>query len=63
MQDPTRDQPRFLDVGQTALALGVSGATVRRWVHNGRLKAVQPGGPQGALRIPESELQRLGGDR
>jgi len=50
---------RFLDVGQTALALGVSGATVRRWVRAGHLKAAQPAGREGILRIPATELERL----
>ena len=69
MSTPTSEHPRFLNVAQAATALGVSGPTIRRWVAEGHLGAVQPAGePGGALRIPEAELERLvararGGDR
>lgn len=53
---------RWLSVSETATRLGVGAPTVRRWVHDGHLAAVQPGGPLGVLRIPESELKRLAGD-
>jgi excisionase family DNA binding protein len=53
------DSPHFLTVSETALRLNVSGPTVRRWVKSGQLRAVQPGGEQGVLRIPEGELARL----
>lgn len=57
------DSPlRWLSVAETATRLGVSGPTVRRWVHGGRLKAVQVA-EQGVLRIPESELDRLAEQR
>jgi excisionase family DNA binding protein len=54
-----RTEPRFLTVAQAAVALGVSGPTVRRWIHDGHLVAVQIGGADGVLRIPETELERL----
>jgi excisionase family DNA binding protein len=54
-----RTEPRFLTVAQVAAALGVSGATIRRWVRDGHLVAVQIGGADGVLRIPEAELERL----
>jgi excisionase family DNA binding protein len=53
------DSPRFLSVSEAAVRLNVSGPTVRRWVKDGHLRAVQPGGEQGVLRIPEGELKRL----
>jgi excisionase family DNA binding protein len=53
------DSPRFLSVSETAIRLGVNGATIRRWVRDGHLRAAQPGGQQGVLRIPEGELERL----
>jgi excisionase family DNA binding protein len=60
MSAPTStDSPRFLSVSQAAVALGVSGPTVRRWVKDGHLRAVQVGGEQGVIRIAESELKRL----
>jgi excisionase family DNA binding protein len=52
-------EPRFLTVAQAAAALGVSGPTVRRWVRAGRVVGVQVGGPDGVLRIPVDELERL----
>ena len=52
-------EPRFLSVAQAAAALGVSGPTIRRWVRDGHLVAVQIGGADGVLRIPETELERL----
>jgi excisionase family DNA binding protein len=42
----TRDEtPRFLPVNVVALRVGVGAQTVRRWVKDGHLKGVQPGGP------------------
>jgi excisionase family DNA binding protein len=52
-------EPRFLTVAQAATTLGVSGPTVRRWVRDGHLVGVQVGGPDGVLRIPVDELERL----
>jgi excisionase family DNA binding protein len=54
-----RTEPRFLSVSETAVALGVSGPTIRRWVRDGHLLGVQVGGTDGVLRIPETELERL----
>lgn len=56
------DPPRFLTVTETAKALGVAAPTVRRWARDGFLRAVQPAGEQGVLRIPATELQRLAGE-
>jgi excisionase family DNA binding protein len=59
MSAPMRTEPRFLTVGQAAAALGVSDPTIRRWVKDGHLVAVQIGGADGVLRIPDTELERL----
>lgn len=59
MPAPMDTEPRFLSVAQAAVALGVSGPTIRRWVAEQRLGAVQVGGRDGILRIPASELERL----
>jgi excisionase family DNA binding protein len=56
---PAVSPPSFVSVSEAALSLHVSAATVRRWIRAGSLQAVQPGGPQGAFRIAESELVRL----
>jgi excisionase family DNA binding protein len=50
---------RWLSVSETAVRLGVSSPTVRRWIKGGHLVAAQPGGERGLLRVPESELARL----
>ena len=51
--------PRFLSVAEAAVALGVSGPTIRRWVADGHLVAVQVGGARSTLRVPVDELERL----
>jgi excisionase family DNA binding protein len=53
------ESPTFLSVAEAALRLGVNAATLRKWIHDGHIKAVQPGGELGSLRIPASELERL----
>jgi excisionase family DNA binding protein len=53
------DPHRWLSVSETAVRLGVSGPTVRRWVTDGHLQAAQPAGEHGVLRIPAHELDRL----
>ena len=53
------EPPTFLSVAEAALQLGVNRATVRRWIRDGHLAAIQPGGPEGVLRIPTIELERL----
>jgi excisionase family DNA binding protein len=53
------DSPTVLSVAEAALRLGVGAATVRRWIHEQRLGAVQVGGTDGVLRVPEAELERL----
>ena len=54
------EPPVFLSVAEAALRLGVNASTLRRWVHDGHVKAARPGGEAGSLRIPASKLERLG---
>ena len=55
-----RDEtPSWISVSEAAIRLGVGAATVRRWCKSGAIRAVQPGGEQGVLRIPAEELSRL----
>ena len=53
---------RWLSVSETAVRLGVAAPTVRRWIHSGRIRGVQPGGEQGVFRVPVTELDRLAGE-
>jgi excisionase family DNA binding protein len=46
----------LLRVPEAAKRLNVSRASVYRWAHEGRLPAVQLGGPGAPLRIPAAEL-------
>jgi excisionase family DNA binding protein len=60
MSDTTREEPhRWLSVSETAMQLGTSSHTVRRWIKTGVLHATQPAGQKGLIRIPESEIERL----
>jgi excisionase family DNA binding protein len=56
---PVDSPPSFVSVSVAAVQLHVSAATIRRWIRSGSLAAVQPGGEQGAFRIPSHELERL----
>jgi excisionase family DNA binding protein len=59
---PTSAEPRFLTVREAAAALGVSGPTIRRWVAEQRLGAVQIGGRDGVLRIRVDVIEQLAAD-
>jgi excisionase family DNA binding protein len=50
---------QYMSVSEAAIHLQVSAATVRRWVTAGVLTATQPAGPNGLIRIPTAELDRL----
>jgi excisionase family DNA binding protein len=47
----TRSDVDYLTIEQAAVKYHVSGQTIRRWVKNGKLTAVQPGGSGGRLLI------------
>lgn len=49
----------LLTVKDVAARFGVTIATVRRWIKDGRLRARMPGGQKAGYRIPESEVERL----
>jgi excisionase family DNA binding protein len=50
---------RLLTLREAAAILYFSERTVRRLIADGRLRAVQPAGPGGSIRIPRDELERL----
>jgi excisionase family DNA binding protein len=49
---------RLLTVDEAAEKIGVHRASIFRWVNDGQLPAIQPGGPGHAVRISERELLR-----
>ena len=57
------DDDRLLTVQEVAERLRVNPETVRRWLRQGRLRGVMPGGDRAGYRVAESELRRfLAGD-
>jgi excisionase family DNA binding protein len=50
--------PELLRIPEAAERLNVSRATVYRWIDEGRLPAVQLGGPGAPIRVPAAELER-----
>jgi excisionase family DNA binding protein len=48
----------FLKVPEAAAALGVSERTIRNWIEAGQLPAVQPAGPNHAIRVDRRDLLR-----
>jgi excisionase family DNA binding protein len=50
------ESERLLSVDEAARELGVHPVTVHRWVRDGQLPAIQPGGPGHTVRIFEREL-------
>ena len=55
---PMHVASRLLTVEEAARQLGVHPGTVHRWVADGALPAVQPGGPAHTLRIDSRDLLR-----
>jgi excisionase family DNA binding protein len=49
--------PHLLRIPDAAQRLNVSRASLYRWIAEGRVPAVQLGGPGAPLRIPEDELE------
>lgn len=54
----TQTASNFLRVPEAARELGVSEKTLRNWIDAGLVSAVQPAGPNHALRIDRRELLR-----
>jgi excisionase family DNA binding protein len=50
---------RLLTVKQVAELLSVRAETVRRWLKEGKVRGVMPGGTRSGYRIPHAELMRL----
>ncbi|MSQ24379.1 MAG: DNA-binding protein [Chloroflexi bacterium] len=50
---------RLLTVREVAERIRTTEATVRRWLRDGHLSGVRPGGTKLGWRIAESELQRF----
>ncbi len=49
-------RPRYLTTAQVAEMFQVSERAVRKWCQRGRIRAEQPGGPDGDWRIPEDQF-------
>ena len=49
----------MLTVEQAAERLQAHPQTVRKWLRDGKLKGVMPGGTKLGYRIPEAEVERL----
>jgi len=58
--EPERD---WWSPKEAAHEIGVSEATVLRWIEGERLEATQPGGPGTHIRISREEVQRAKGRR
>jgi excisionase family DNA binding protein len=50
---------QFVSIAEAALRFGVDAQTVRRWAKSGHIRAVQPGGEGGVIRISAAEIDRL----
>jgi excisionase family DNA binding protein len=48
----------LLRVPEAAAALGVSSRTIYTWIRDGQLAAVQPAGPNHAVRVDRRDLLR-----
>lgn len=53
------DPPGYLSPIQLAERLCLSKSTIRRRLHDGTIKKIQPGGRNHGIRIPISEVERL----
>ncbi len=50
---------QLVTVKEAAAQLRVTAATIRRWIRQGSLVAVQVGGSRAGYRIPSSEVRRV----
>lgn len=53
------DLPAILTLQEAAKFLRVSELTIRRWIRDGILEAIQPTGRLGHYRIKREEIERL----
>ncbi len=53
------DGVKMLRVEEVAQAIGTTPDTIRRWLRDGKLRGVRPGGTKMGWRIPESEVERV----
>jgi excisionase family DNA binding protein len=49
----------MLRVEEVAEAIGTTADTIRRWLREGKLRGVRPGGTKLGWRIPASEVDRI----
>jgi len=49
----------MLRVEEVAEAIGTTPDTIRRWLRDGKLRGVRPGGTKLGWRIPASEVERV----
>lgn len=52
-------EERMYTVKEAAERLKANPETIRRWLRDGRLKGVMPGGQKLGYRIPASEVERV----
>lgn len=50
---------KLLTVREVAQQLQTTEATVTRWLRDGKLRGVRPGGTKLGWRVPESELRKF----
>jgi excisionase family DNA binding protein len=53
------DDEELLTVKEVSARLKANPQTIRKWLREGKLKGVMPGGEKLGYRIPESELRRI----
>jgi Helix-turn-helix domain len=58
MEGMAKTASDFLKVPEAAAAFGVSERPNRNWIHSGQLPAVQPAGPNHAVRVDRRDLLR-----
>ena len=54
----TQTASNFLRVPEAAEAIGISEKTIRNWIDAGQLPAIQPAGPNHAVRVDRRDLLR-----
>lgn len=59
MEDASKDQ-HLLTLAELCEISGFSPSTIRRWVREGRIRGLQPGGRGGHIRFRRHVLEQLG---